>query len=122
MVRARAGVVAPRARVALKIGRRIRTRSTIVLDMLEEERPEPPYGGDERATLIGFLEFQRATLGWKCDGLSDEQLRQRSISTSAMSLLGLVRHLADVEQNWFRASDCGCRRPLPGVMGSSRRL
>lgn len=72
--------------------------------MQDEERPEPPYGGDERATLIGFLEFQRATLEWKCDGLSDQELRQRSISTSAMSLLGLVRHLADVEQNWFRVS------------------
>src|SRR4051812_50205506 len=72
--------------------------------MNDDERPEPPYSGDERATLAGFLDFQRATLEWKCDGLSDEQLRQRSLPTSAMSLLGLVRHLADVEQNWFRVS------------------
>jgi uncharacterized damage-inducible protein DinB len=72
--------------------------------MKDDERPEPPYTGDERATLAGFLDYQRATLEWKCDGLSDEQLRRRSLPTTAMSLLGLVRHLADVEQNWFRVS------------------
>ena len=72
--------------------------------MKDDERPEPPYNGDERATLAGFLDFQRATLEWKCDGLSDDQLRRRPIATSAMSLLGLVRHLADVEQHWFRVS------------------
>ena len=72
--------------------------------MKDDERPEPPYTGDERATLVGFLDFQRATLEWKCDGLSDEQLRQRPLPTSAMSLLGLVRHLTDVEQNWFHIS------------------
>jgi uncharacterized damage-inducible protein DinB len=72
--------------------------------MREDERPQPPRMGDERATLAGFLDFQRATLEWKCDGLSDEQLRTRSLPTSAMSLLGLVRHLADVEQVWFRVS------------------
>src|SRR3954453_20163148 len=73
-------------------------------DMKDDERPEPTYTGDERATLTGFLDFQRATLEWKCDALSGEQLRQRSVATSAMSLLGLVRHLADVEQSWFRVS------------------
>ena len=72
--------------------------------MTDDERPAPPYTGDERATLAGFLDFQRATLEWKCDGLSDEQLRERRLPTSAMSLLGLMRHLADVEQNWFRTS------------------
>jgi len=72
--------------------------------MTDDERPQPPYTGDELATLVGFLDFQRATLEWKCDGLSDEQLRQRSVPTSAMSLLGLVRHLTDVEQNWFHIS------------------
>src|SRR3954466_12540283 len=72
--------------------------------MKDDERPDPPSTGDERATLAGFLDFQRATLEWKCDGLSDEQLRRRPLPTSAMSLLGLVRHLADVEQNWFHVS------------------
>ena len=72
--------------------------------MQDAERPQPPYAGDERATLAGFLDFQRATLAWKCDGLTDEQLRARPLPTSAVSLLGLVRHLSDVEQNWFRFS------------------
>lgn len=72
--------------------------------MKDDERTAPPYTGDERATLTGFLDFQRATLEWKCDGLSDEQLRERSLRTSAMSLLGLVRHLTEVEQHWFRVS------------------
>jgi uncharacterized damage-inducible protein DinB len=72
--------------------------------MKDHERPVPPYDGDERATLAGFLDFQRATLEWKCDGLSDEQVRQRSVPTSAMSLLGIVRHLTDVEQHWFHVS------------------
>jgi len=75
-----------------------------VPDMKNDERPVPQYDGDERTTLAGFLDFQRATLEWKCDGLSDEQLRRRPLTTSAMSLLGLVRHLADVEQHWFRVS------------------
>ena len=73
-------------------------------DVKHDERPEPPYRGDERATLAGFLDFQRATLEWKCDGLTDEQLCERSVPTSAMSLLGIVRHLADVEQHWFHVS------------------
>jgi uncharacterized damage-inducible protein DinB len=75
-----------------------------VADVHDDERPGPPYAGDERATLAGFLDFQRATLEWKCTGLADEQLRQRSVPTSSMSLLGIVRHLTDVEQHWFRVS------------------
>ena len=72
--------------------------------MKDDERPLPPCTGDERATLVGFLDFQRATLEWKCDGLSEDQLRQRSVPTSGMSLIGIVRHLSDVEQHWFRVS------------------
>ncbi len=43
----------------------------------EHGRPEPPHEGDEAATLLGFLDFQRATLEWKCRGLSDEPARPR---------------------------------------------
>ena len=70
--------------------------------MRADERPEPPTTGDERSTLVGFLDFQRATLEWKCDGLSAEQLARRAVPTSTLSLLGLVRHLAEVERSWFR--------------------
>ncbi len=69
--------------------------------MTERGRPEPPGAADERATLVGFLDFHRATLAWKCRGLSPEQLARRSVPPSGLSLLGLVRHLADVERSWF---------------------
>jgi hypothetical protein len=63
-------------------------------------RPLPPDAGDERATLVGYLDYQRATLAWKTAGLTPEQLATRSVPTSTMSLLGLVRHAADVEGGW----------------------
>jgi hypothetical protein len=66
------------------------------------ERIDPPVTGGERETLRGFLDYHRATLAWKCDGLSDEELRRRSMPPSTLSLLGLVRHLAEVERTWFR--------------------
>ncbi|MDT0542368.1 MULTISPECIES: DinB family protein [Streptomyces] len=66
------------------------------------ERPRIPTTADERETLRGFLDFHRATLAGKCDGLSDEELRRQSMPPSTLSLLGLVRHMAEVERNWFR--------------------
>ncbi|WP_181767199.1 DinB family protein [Streptomyces albidus (ex Kaewkla and Franco 2022)] len=69
---------------------------------MTDERPEPPLTGGERETLRAFLDFHRATLAWKCEGLSDEELRRRSMPPSTLSLLGLVRHMAEVERTWFR--------------------
>ncbi len=69
-------------------------------DLDEQGRPEPPVAGDEVATLLGFLDFQRATLAWRCAGLDDDQLRIK-LPTSAISLGGLLKHLARVEDNWF---------------------
>ncbi|WP_328417365.1 MULTISPECIES: DinB family protein [unclassified Micromonospora] len=66
------------------------------------ERIGPPVTGGERETLRAFLDFHRATLALKCDGLSDEELRRQSMPPSSLSLLGLVRHLAEVERAWFR--------------------
>jgi hypothetical protein len=66
------------------------------------DRPEPPLVADERSMLVGWLDYHRATLEWKCEGLTDEQLRERSVPPSTMSLLGLVRHMAEVERWWFR--------------------
>ena len=63
-------------------------------------RPEPPREGGEVATLLGFLDYQRATLEWKCHGLSDEQFRV-ALRTSSMTLGGLLKHLACVEDSWF---------------------
>ncbi|MEU8217593.1 DinB family protein [Micromonospora taraxaci] len=66
------------------------------------ERIGPPVTGDERETLRAFLDFHRATLALKCEGLSDEQLRRQSMPPSTLSLLALVRHMAEVERAWFR--------------------
>jgi len=52
--------------------------------------------------LEAWLDFHRMTLERKCHGLSPTQLRRRAVPPSALSLLGLVRHMADVERNWFR--------------------
>ncbi|GII65034.1 hypothetical protein Skr01_51190 [Sphaerisporangium krabiense] len=66
------------------------------------ERPTPPLIAGEREMLRGYLDFHRATLAMKCDGLSDEDLRRRSVPSSTLTLLGLVRHMAEVERVWFR--------------------
>lgn len=58
--------------------------------------------GAERDSLRGWLDYHRATLAWKCDHLGDEELRQQSVSPSKLSLLGLVRHMAEVERHWFQ--------------------
>jgi uncharacterized damage-inducible protein DinB len=73
----------------------------------EQDRTEPQYVADERAVLTGFLDFHRDTLEWKCTGLTPEQLRERAVPPSTMSLLGIVRHLADVERGWFRRGVAG---------------
>jgi uncharacterized damage-inducible protein DinB len=65
---------------------------------------EIPRTGDERSTLLAFLEWQRSTLARKCAGLEPDQLRILSVEPSTMSLLGLVRHMADVERGWFRVT------------------
>ncbi|MFI6445974.1 DinB family protein [Kitasatospora sp. NPDC050543] len=70
--------------------------------MTTTARIYPPSAGDETAMLTAWLEFHRATLAEKCEGLSDDQLRLRSVPPSSLSLLGLVRHMAEVERHWFR--------------------
>ncbi|MGZ4611410.1 MAG: DinB family protein [Actinomycetes bacterium] len=52
--------------------------------------------------LEAWLDYQRATLAWKCEGLDDEQLRLRAVPPSGLTLMGLVRHMAEVERWWFR--------------------
>ncbi|MDO5052621.1 MAG: DinB family protein [Pseudoclavibacter sp.] len=66
----------------------------------EQGRPEPPERGNEFETLLGFLEFHRATLAWKTGSLDDEQLR-RTLPPSRMTLGGMLKHLAFVEDYWF---------------------
>jgi hypothetical protein len=67
---------------------------------VERVIPLPETG--ERQMLAAWLDLQRATLAMKCDGLTDEQLRDQAVPPSALSLLGLIRHMAEIERNWFR--------------------
>jgi uncharacterized damage-inducible protein DinB len=57
---------------------------------------------DERATLVEYLRAYRLTMQMKCADLDAEQLAMRSVPPSTMSLLGLIRHMAEVERGWFR--------------------
>ncbi|MFD7995899.1 DinB family protein [Streptomyces mexicanus] len=70
--------------------------------MTTTERREPALNADERTMLEGWLDYHRRTLAWKCEGLTDEQLRTASVQPSDLTLLGLVRHMAEVERGWFR--------------------
>jgi uncharacterized damage-inducible protein DinB len=67
-----------------------------------DPRADAPGQGDERATLVAFLRWQRETLALKCSGLDATDLARRAVDPSTLSLLGLVRHMADVERGWFR--------------------
>jgi uncharacterized damage-inducible protein DinB len=78
---------------------------TIIMD--SQSRTDPPTVADERTLLTGFLDYHRDTLAWKCSGLSDEQLKQRSVEPSSLSLLGLLRHLTEVERGWFAKTIAG---------------
>ncbi|MCI2416939.1 DinB family protein [Saccharopolyspora sp. K220] len=66
----------------------------------EQGRLDPPIAGDETATLLGFLDYQRATLAWKCDGLDAAGLAV-TVGPSPMTLGGILKHLAYVEHGWF---------------------
>ncbi|MFI6406310.1 DinB family protein [Streptomyces sp. NPDC050548] len=66
------------------------------------ERSEPSTTADERTMLDGWLNYHRETLALKCEGLTDEQLRTTAVEPSELSLMGLVRHMAEVERGWFR--------------------
>jgi len=74
-------------------------------------RSEPPRVAGERAMYQSWLEFHRGTLVWKCTGLTDEQLRSPSVSPSHLTLLGLLRHMAEVERSWFRTRAGGLALP-----------
>jgi uncharacterized damage-inducible protein DinB len=74
-------------------------------------RHDPARVTDERAMYQGWLDFHRGTLLWKGAGLSDEQLKTASVSPSTMTLLGLLRHMAEVERWWFRTKAAGLQLP-----------
>jgi hypothetical protein len=79
-----------------------RRRGQVLDDREGQVRFAEPTTGDERAVLHGLLRDQRRTFELKCAGLGTE-LASRSVPPSTLSLLGLIRHLADVERRWFRS-------------------
>ena len=91
------------------------TRATIHPDMWVDPGDDPREAGvetdDERTTVLDYLRRYRLTLELKCADLDAEQLARRSVPPSTMSLLGLVRHLAEVERHWFRREMAGQDAP-----------
>ncbi len=66
--------------------------------LAEQGYPEPPIAADESATLLGYLERQRATFAWKCGGLDADGLRA-TLSPSSMTLGGMLKHMARFEDD-----------------------
>ncbi|MFG2720437.1 DinB family protein [Streptomyces sp. NPDC048416] len=79
------------------------------------ERDEPALDAGERAMLDGWLDYHRETLVHKCSGLTDEQLKLTAVAPSALTLLGLLRHMSEVERWWFVTVFAG--EPEQGVYG-----
>ena len=85
-----------------------------------DTRPEPPSTAGERETLLGYLDYQRATLLWKCAGIGPEDLVRRTVPTSNLSLIGIVRHMTLVEFSWFEEVFSGLTGPPPISMEVDR--
>ena len=75
------------------------------------QRVDPPVVADERTMLEAWLEFHRATLILKCAGVTDAQLREPAVPPSSLTLLGLLRHMTEVERGWFSRSLAGEETP-----------
>ena len=88
------------------------------------ERTMPGGSGDERSLLDGWLDYYRATLLAKCEGLTGEQLVTRSCEPSPMSLIGLVRHMTGMERRkrgaLRKTENSGALRPDQGNHGGAR--
>ena len=86
-------------------------RADMFLDPADDPRESRPPMPDERSTLTTYLRDQRLTLEIKCAGLDAEGMAARSVPPSTLSLLGIVRHLADVERSWMRRFMAGLDAP-----------
>jgi uncharacterized damage-inducible protein DinB len=91
------------------------TRSTVHPDMWVDPDSDPRETDvatdDERSTLLDYLRRYRLTLEMKCADLDAEQLARRSVPPSTMSLLGLLRHMGEVERHWSRREMAGQEAP-----------
>jgi uncharacterized damage-inducible protein DinB len=77
-------------------------------------RVEPAFDADERTMLEGYLDYHRATVLWKASGLTQAQLAQ-TVPSSSLTIGGLVKHLALVEDSWFTQRFAGLDEPAPWV-------
>lgn len=96
------------------------TATTPIVESGDGSRGKRPSLADERTTIAAFLRWHRATLRLKCAGLGPAELSRRSVGSSALSLLGLVRHAAESERFWFRQVMAGADAPAlyPARTGS----
>src|ERR1700716_1383280 len=86
-------------------------RADMFIDLKDDPRENRPRLGDERTTLVEALRSVRLTLEMKCSGLDAEAMARRAVEPSTMSLLGLVRHLAETERGTFREMMAGQDAP-----------
>jgi uncharacterized damage-inducible protein DinB len=84
----------------------------VSIDVDEHGRPHPPQNASEIASVLGFLEHQRATLEWKCVGLDSDGLSASAAATT-MTLGGLLKHMAYVEDSWFSVWLPGNKKAAP---------
>jgi len=100
------------------------TQATVYPDMWVDPDDDPRESEvattDERGTLLDYLRRYRLTLEMKCAGLDAEQLARRSVPPSTMSLLGLLRHMAEVERGWFRREMASLDAPKLYSSGQER--
>src|SRR4051812_16805994 len=82
-------------------------RADMFIDLDDDPRENGPRLSDERTTLVDALRRQRLTLEMKCSALDADAMARRSVEPSTMSLLGLVRHLAEMERETFRVMMAG---------------
>jgi uncharacterized damage-inducible protein DinB len=80
--------------------------------MSGDDRPVAPLVADEKMTLTGFLDHHRATLLWKIEDLTPDQMRTAACPPSDLTLWGLLRHLAEVDRGWFHDFDGADLPPL----------
>lgn len=95
-------------------------RADMFIELDDDPREDGPTLGDERATLVESLRCQRLTLEMKCSGLDAEAMARRSVEPSTMSLLGLVRHLAEMERSTFRELMAGQDVPRLYISATDR--